>query len=617
MNNIKKRGITILLSMLLMLALMPAAVFADTPAAEEVSETSDGGQSILLQEELTPIENVTINVLPPIAGQTSYVPNAHWRVAGPEGEGYSVGAALWELSKTEATTYSGNFSEGGTYYMGIYLQADENRFFRQSGGDSPGTAVTVNGASVESDFNIINSWDEETGSTSIGNVVVSFTPGTAPAETGMRDVWIDNTVDNSVSYVTGSVFLTGDIGTQMGYNPAKEVYSSQAAVTFSNPRTPQVQGMIDAAETQVYTLAKACKDKGTGGEFHMSTSESTGRVWDNRKYETVNTSTDMGGTSYNLTEDTKDTSGATWYVRDDGIHVSDKECLVLRTHIASGDYGKETFYKVEANGWVSGDSVPVTGVSLDKSSANLIAGKTLTLKATVLPENASDKTVTWKSSDAAIASVDASGKVTGKKAGTATITVTTKDGGKTASCRVRVLFTDVADSSKYFYTPVYWAVDHDPQVTSGTSDTTFGPSNACTRAQIVTFLWKAAGAPKPKTTKNPFTDVSPSNYYYDAVLWAVENGITTGTSATTFGPKNPCTRAQSVTFLYNAQNKPANYASISFTDVKSTSYYYNAVRWAVKNGITAGVNATQFGSGNTCTRAQIVTFLNKAWKQSL
>ncbi len=257
-------------------------------------------------------------------------------------------------------------------------------------------------------------------------------------------------------------------------------------------------------------------------------------------------------------------------------------------------------------------SVAVTGVTLDKTSADIAAGRTLTLNAAVSPADAADKSVTWSSSDASIASVDASGRITGKKAGTAEITVKTKDGGKTASCKVRVLFTDVADSSKYYYAPVYWAVDHDPQVTAGTSDTTFGPSDPCTRAQIVTFLWKAAGAPEPKTTKNPFTDVSPSNYYYRAVLWAVENGITTGTSATTFSPKNPCTRAQSMTFLYNAKGKPQNFANISFTDVKSTSYYYNAVRWAVKNSVTAGINATRFGSNNTCTRAQIVTFLYKA-----
>ncbi len=169
------------------------------------------------------------------------------------------------------------------------------------------------------------------------------------------------------------------------------------------------------------------------------------------------------------------------------------------------------------------------------------------------------------------------------------------------------LFSDVKDSKSYYYYPVYWALREG--ITSGTSDTTFSPGDPCTRAQIVTFLWKAQGSPEPSTSKNPFTDVSPSNYYYKAVLWAVENGITTGTSATTFGPKNPCTRAQSMTFLYNAQGKPNYFADISFKDVPSTAYYYNAVRWAVRMGVTAGVKPDEFGSGQTCTRGQIVTFL--------
>ncbi len=261
---------------------------------------------------------------------------------------------------------------------------------------------------------------------------------------------------------------------------------------------------------------------------------------------------------------------------------------------------------------VYGPLTAATGISLDKSEAVVTAGSSLQLKATQTPEGAASK-ILWSSSDESIAKVDEKGKVTGVKAGNAVITAKAGE-GVTASCNVRVLFTDVADSSKYFYEPVYWAVAHKPQITSGTSATEFSPSNPCTRAQIVTFLWHAAGDPAPKTTKNPFTDVKAGSYYYNAVLWAVEQGITTGTSATTFGPGNPCTRAQSMTFLYNAKGNPADYASINFTDVKNTSYYYNAVRWAVKNNITAGVNATQFGSGNTCTRAQIVTFLNKAYK---
>lgn len=167
-------------------------------------------------------------------------------------------------------------------------------------------------------------------------------------------------------------------------------------------------------------------------------------------------------------------------------------------------------------------------------------------------------------------------------------------------------FTDVKKSD-YFYDAVVWAVNNG--VTTGTSATTFSPDAACTRAQVVTFLWRAAGEPAPKSYSNPFTDVKRSDYYYEAVLWAVEKGITTGTSTTTFSPSAACTRAQVVTFLYRAAGEPNVSSGNSFTDVKSGDYYYDAVRWAVKNGITTGTSTTTFGPSSTCTRGQIVTFL--------
>ena len=171
-------------------------------------------------------------------------------------------------------------------------------------------------------------------------------------------------------------------------------------------------------------------------------------------------------------------------------------------------------------------------------------------------------------------------------------------------------FADVKESD-YFCTPVLWAVSNG--ITSGISADRFGPSNPCTRAQVVTFLWRAAGSPEPVSTENPFTDVSKSNYYYKAVLWAVENGITSGVSATRFGPNNPCTRAQVVTFLWRFCGSPEP-TSIEnpFTDVKETAYYYEAVLFAVEYGITSGMSETRFGSTNTCTRAHVVTFLYKA-----
>ena len=174
----------------------------------------------------------------------------------------------------------------------------------------------------------------------------------------------------------------------------------------------------------------------------------------------------------------------------------------------------------------------------------------------------------------------------------------------------------IGDSSKfnfhdvnrfdYFYDAVKWAVDHD--ITSGTGRFTFSPNAACTRAQTVTFLWRAAGSPRPASTVNPFTDVHYGDYFYQAVLWAVENGITMGTSATTFSPDATVTRAQVVTFLWRANGQPAAWNS-GFTDVSADAYYAKAVAWAVENGITTGTGFGIFSPDAACTRAQIVTFL--------
>ena len=167
-------------------------------------------------------------------------------------------------------------------------------------------------------------------------------------------------------------------------------------------------------------------------------------------------------------------------------------------------------------------------------------------------------------------------------------------------------FTDVK-TTDWFYTPVQWAVANG--VTSGTSATTFSPSNKCTRAHAVTFLWNAKGQPEPKSTKNPFTDVKEGTWYYKAVLWAVENNITSGTSATTFSPNSTCTRGQTVTFFHNFAEKPSVSGSNPFKDVEAGKWYYQPILWAVENGVTAGLGNGNFGPNNTCTRGQIVTFL--------
>ena len=168
------------------------------------------------------------------------------------------------------------------------------------------------------------------------------------------------------------------------------------------------------------------------------------------------------------------------------------------------------------------------------------------------------------------------------------------------------VFVDVATGS-YYEDAVDWAVENG--ITKGTDDTHFSPDGICTRAQAVTFLWRTAGSPKPEIRTMPFTDVPVGSYYYDAVLWAVENGITKGTSDTTFSPNMTCTRAQIVAFLWRSEKSPAAGTANPFADVKSTAYYADAVLWAVREDITKGTTSTTFSPDADCTRAQIVTFL--------
>ena len=171
-------------------------------------------------------------------------------------------------------------------------------------------------------------------------------------------------------------------------------------------------------------------------------------------------------------------------------------------------------------------------------------------------------------------------------------------------------FEDVK-AGKFYFDAVAWAVEN--KITEGVGGKLFAPTNDCTRGQVVTFLWRAAGSPEPKSTNNPFTDVKEGKSYYKAVLWAVENEITKGMTATTFEPNSTCNRGQVVTFLWRAMNEPAPESTENpFTDAFEGKYYYNAMLWAVENGITNGMTDTTFAPDGTCTRGQVVTFLYRA-----
>ena len=365
--------------------------------------------------------------------------------------------------------------------------------------------------------------------------------------------------------------------------------------------------------------------------------------------------------------------------------------------------------------WLAGGTVAKNGtqkvnvesIALNENTLTLYTNrdpKTATLTATVSPDNATDKTVTWTSADEKVATVE-NGVVTA--VGNGTTTITAQAGDKTAVCTVTVStrssssggsskpsysvttpgktengtvtvsprsaekgdtvtitlkpdsgyqlddltvtdkngkelkltdkgngkytftmpaskvevnatfvkeveispFSDVSTSA-YYYEAVKWA--QEKGITGGIGNGLFGPNQPCTRAQIVTFLWRAAGSPEPKAMSS-FADVSTDAYYAKAVAWAVENGITTGTGDGKFSPDATCTRAQSVTFLFRAIGKLVD-SKAEFSDVLTDSYYANAVAWAVENGVTNGIGDGLFGPDNSCTRAQIVTFLFRAYQ---
>lgn len=185
----------------------------------------------------------------------------------------------------------------------------------------------------------------------------------------------------------------------------------------------------------------------------------------------------------------------------------------------------------------------------------------------------------------------------------------TAEGKPAAATKAKTVdFSDV-DAGAYYYDAVQWAVQKG--ITSGTTETTFSPDQTCTRAQTITFLWRAAGSPTPKGGQNPFTDVKESSHYYNAVQWAAEKGIVSGE---TFNPDAAVTRAQAMTFLYRNAGSPAAKGGVSFNDVPAGAYYEQAVTWAAAKGITSGTKDNTFRPDAACTRGQIMTFLYRANK---
>ncbi|MBS6353735.1 S-layer homology domain-containing protein [Oscillibacter sp.] len=250
---------------------------------------------------------------------------------------------------------------------------------------------------------------------------------------------------------------------------------------------------------------------------------------------------------------------------------------------------------------------PVTGGSLEVSAGRADEGETVTI--TAAPDDGYElkKLTVTDSQD---------GAVPVQNAGEGRYTFVMPGSGVTVSAsfvrsgeQTELPFTDV-DSGAYYYDAVRWAVEQG--IASGVTGTAFAPGRRCTRAQLVTFLWRVNGSPETTAKENSFTDVKPDSYYYKAVLWAEEQGITSGVTETAFAPDRVCTCAQATVLLWRAEGSPAASGTHDFRDVAEGAYYADAVAWAVESGVTQGTTSTTFEPGTTCTRAQIMTFLHRA-----
>ena len=435
---------------------------------------------------------------------------------------------------------------------------------------------------------------------------------------------------NALLTVNGGTFIGGintvknDDYSELVFNNGTCTNYTQAA--FQNHNIATINGGSFVAESHWSIYNCPCNANSDKGELTITGGSFTGNI--------AHVKADYGfikisGGTYSV--------NPTAYVADTHIVRKDGDAqftVVAKSNLTSGVYltdpsgalASNYYVSSTANGvWTVSYSAPYSGgsSSYDPTYSVSTPSKTEHGSVTVSPKSASKGdtvTVTVKPDSGYVLETltvtDKNGnELTLKDKGNGKYTFTMPAG------KVEVKATFMEDNSvlnffydvpngAYFYEAVKWAVDKG--ITNGLSDTMFGPYESCTRAQIVTFLWRAAGSPEPKTASS-FTDVPANAYYAKAVAWAVENGITNGMTATMFAPDATCTRGQSVTFLYRALKGTAS-GSANFTDVKSDAFYADAINWAVANNVTNGTSNTTFSPNADCTRAEIVTFLYRAYQ---
>ena len=440
-----------------------------------------------------------------------------------------------------------------------------------------------------------------------------------------------NDNQNALLTVNGGTFIGGintvknDDYSELVFNNGTCTNYTQAA--FQNHNIATINGGSFVAESHWSIYNCPCNANSDKGELTITGGSFTGNI--------AHVKADYGfikisGGTYSV--------NPTAYVADTHIVRKDGDAqftVVAKSNLTSGVYltdpsgalASNYYVSSTANGvWTVSYSAPYSGgsSSYDPTYSVSTPSKTENGSVTVSPKSASKGdtvTVTVKPDSGYVLETltvtDKNGdelKLTDKGNGKYTFTM--------PAGKVEVKATFMEDNSMlnffydvpngaYFYEAVKWAVKNG--ITTGVGNDLFAPEQPCTRAQIVTFLWRAAGSPEPKGTAAGMTDVVSGSYYEKAVAWAIENGITTGTTTSTFSPDATCTRAQSVTFLHRALKGTAS-GSANFTDVKSDTFYADAINWAVANNVTNGTSNTTFSPNADCTRAEIVTFLYRAYQ---
>ena len=399
------------------------------------------------------------------------------------------------------------------------------------------------------------------------------------------------TVQNNNRTVTVTIVGAGTTEISVGFDGGTDYSAASAKFTLTvNKAAPTVK--ISADQTSLTgsgTVKLTVTSKGvpTDGIIEVTC--------DNGITVTKN---EEGTFSATLPNETKTYTFTASYTGDDNHAEASNTCRVSVTRHTSSSSSSNPTYSVTTPSKSENGSVTVSPKTASK-------GDTVTI--TVKPDSGyvlETLTVTDKNGNELTLKDKGNGKYTfTMPAGKVEVKATFMEDNSVLN-----FFYDVPNDA-YFYEAVKWAVENG--ITTGVGNDLFAPEQPCTRSQIVTFLWRAAGSPEPKSTAAGMTDVVPGSYYAKAVAWAVENGITTGTAEGTFSPDATCTRAQAVTFLARAQNAKAT-GKTAFSDVPADSYFADAVAWAQANGVTTGTTATTFSPDDDCTRAQIVTFLYRA-----